>query len=181
MKALKGNQRGFTLVELLIVVIILAVLAAIVVPQFGSSTAEAKDAALRSTLTEMRNAIELYYHQHTAVYPGANKSSGAGDGTGAAGEVAAFTEQLIYYSNAAGETNKTKTAVFRYGPYLKKQALPPNPVDDLTTLTLLNTGGVGAGDLSTTGDGTTGGWWSDTVSGKFVANVNDGTTDYRTW
>ncbi len=50
----KLNQKGFTLVELLIVVIILAVLAAIVVPQFGSSTQEAKEAALKTTLTEMR-------------------------------------------------------------------------------------------------------------------------------
>ncbi|WP_291317301.1 type II secretion system protein [Desulfuromonas sp.] len=181
MSVWKGNQKGFTLVELLIVVIILAVLAAIVVPQFGSSTAEAKEAALRSTITEMRNAIELYYHQHRASYPGAKASSGAGDGTGAAGTEAAFTEQLIYYSNADGATNKTRTPVFKYGPYLKKQDLPVNPIDDLQTLTLLKTGDVGVGSLASTGDGTTGGWWVDTVSGKFIANTNDGTTDYRTW
>lgn len=182
MRRLRKDNSGFTLVELLIVVIILAVLAAIVVPQFSSSTVEAKESALQTSLTEMRNAIELYYHQHNGVYPGAAASTGAGDGTGAAGSVAAFTEQLTLYTSVTGATNTSKTAVFKYGPYLKKQILPTNPIDDLSTLTLLNTGGAGAGSLSTTGDGTTGGWWCDTVSGKFVANVNvAGGTDYRTW
>ncbi len=58
-KVLKG-EGGFTLVELLIVVIILGVLAAVVIPQFGASTQEANMAALDSNLATMRNAIELY-------------------------------------------------------------------------------------------------------------------------
>ena len=74
--AILTSRSGFTLVELLIVVIILAVLAAIVIPQFSSSTQEAKESALRSTLLEMRNAVELYYHQHNAVYPGFQKTDG---------------------------------------------------------------------------------------------------------
>ena len=62
-------QKGFTLVELLIVVIILAILAAIVVPQFASSTDDAKISSLDSTLSNMRSAVDLYRQQHTA-YPG---------------------------------------------------------------------------------------------------------------
>ena len=48
------KQSGFTLVELLIVAIILAILAAIVVPQFASSTDDAIDSALRSNLSGIR-------------------------------------------------------------------------------------------------------------------------------
>ena len=66
----RSAQAGFTLVELLIVVIILGILAAIVVPQFASSTEDAKLQTLRSDLTEMRSAVELYYHQHNNRYPG---------------------------------------------------------------------------------------------------------------
>ena len=47
MSSVTQNKNGFTLVELLIVVIILAVLAAIVVPQFGSSTEDAKISTLK--------------------------------------------------------------------------------------------------------------------------------------
>src|SRR5918996_4328030 len=64
-------QAGFTLVELLIVVIILAVLAAIIVPQFSSATKDAQDAALDANLSSIRSAIELYRAQHNGAYPGA--------------------------------------------------------------------------------------------------------------
>ena len=76
-KTLKFAQRGFTLVELLIVVIILAILAAIVIPQFSSSTTDANEAALDSNLNALRSAIELYKAQHNGVYPGAVAATAA--------------------------------------------------------------------------------------------------------
>ena len=57
-KPMKLLQRGFTLVELLIVVIILAILAAIVIPQFSSATTDAQEAALDSNLNALRSAID---------------------------------------------------------------------------------------------------------------------------
>ncbi|MEQ8659776.1 MAG: prepilin-type N-terminal cleavage/methylation domain-containing protein, partial [Gammaproteobacteria bacterium] len=78
MRAKFANRRtgGFTLVELLIVVIILAILAAIVVPQFSSATDDAKLSSLDTTLANVRAAVDLYYQQHGA-YPGDLTSVGA--------------------------------------------------------------------------------------------------------
>lgn len=156
----RPGHYGFTLVELLIVVIILAVLASVAIPQFSSSTEDAKSSALDSTLSEMRNAIELYYHQH-GEYPAKNKSA---DGT-AGGVASDFLAQLSLYTDRNGKTNTTKTAVYKYGPYLKKQQLPVNPLDDKTDLLLVNTG-----DITATGTNA-GGWWFDSTSGKFLANI----------
>jgi len=163
----KLNNRGFTLVELLIVVIILAVLAAIVIPQFTSSSDEAKASAMKSTLSEMRNAIELYYHQHNSTYPAAAQSLPA-PGTGAAGSSAAFLEQLTMYTNVAGAVAKTKDATYKFGPYLKKQSLPENPYTQTTDVTVVNAGAAWGDITEPAASGATA-WWFDTKSGKFVA------------
>ena len=55
-----GRQRGFTLVELMVVMAIMAVLMAIAVPSFISAIRSAKEAALREDLHTMRDAIEQY-------------------------------------------------------------------------------------------------------------------------
>ena len=63
------HAHGFTLVELLIVVIILAILAAIVVPQFADSANDARQSAFTTDLGNLRAVAELYRQQHGA-YPG---------------------------------------------------------------------------------------------------------------
>ena len=70
-KRLLKEQAGFTLIEMLIVVILLGILAMLIIPQISVSTADANINTLQSNLASMRNAIELYYHQHNEVYPGA--------------------------------------------------------------------------------------------------------------
>ena len=56
-----GKQDGFTLVELLIVAIILAILAAIVVPQFANQANAASDSALRSNLAGIRRQLWIAF------------------------------------------------------------------------------------------------------------------------
>lgn len=157
----RSGQSGFTLVELLIVVIILAVLASVAIPQFSSSTDDAKSAALDSSLAEMRNAVELYYHQH-GEYPSVNQAGGT---HGAVDTVAAFTSQLTKYTSSNGTVAVTKDSTYKYGPYLKKQALPFNPMDDSNALLIVTTG-----DITAVGDDA-GGWWFDNKSGKFLPNI----------
>ncbi|MEZ5542667.1 MAG: prepilin-type N-terminal cleavage/methylation domain-containing protein [Pseudomonadota bacterium] len=170
-----GREAGFTLVELLIVAIILAILAAIVVPQFASSTADARDSALRSNLAGIRSAIDLYNQQHSNNYPGAVASTGGTctggtAGTGNADTAAAFSEQLKFYSNANGQTCSIRdidadgTPEFPFGPYIKGD-IPTNPVSEVATITVVTTG-----NLAMTGAGAAGGWRYDTTSGKFIAD-----------
>jgi type II secretion system protein G len=64
------TKRGFTLVELLIVIIIIAVLAAVAIPKFANSSQRSKDSALRAELKLLRNAVELFKND-TGVYPAA--------------------------------------------------------------------------------------------------------------
>jgi len=164
------SNKGFTLVELLIVVIILGVLAAVIIPQFGSSTADAKLAALNATLGEMRNATERYYHDHNSVYPGAKKVTDGNDAS--ANEcVTAFTEQLTRYSTSAGVTAAVKSATAKYGPYIKKAALPNNPFNDLATVLC----DVAEDDITVAASSGTAGWKFYTITGRLVAN--DGAHD----
>jgi len=57
-------RHGFTLIEILIVVVILGILAAIVIPQFTDAAAEASRSNLQSQLQTIRSQIELYNVQH---------------------------------------------------------------------------------------------------------------------
>ena len=62
-------KKGFTLVEILIVVVILGILAAIVIPQFTSASESAKGSSLQSQLQTIRSQLELYQVQHNGNYP----------------------------------------------------------------------------------------------------------------
>jgi general secretion pathway protein G len=160
------TQAGFTLVELLIVAIILAILAAIlaaiVVPQFASTTTDAQESALRSNLSAIRAAADLYRQQH-GEYPGELASTG---GAGGAGTAPAFSDQLLLYTDANGAScSQPNAGLFQFGPYLKEDVLPTNPVTNVATLV------VGTDpDLNMLGDGAAGGWKFSTATGKFIAN-----------
>ncbi len=57
-------RQGFTLIEILIVVVILGILAAIVIPQFTDASQAAAASNLRSQLQTLRSQIELYNVQN---------------------------------------------------------------------------------------------------------------------
>jgi len=164
------SQRGFTLVELLIVVIILAILAAIIIPQFTAATDDAVQSAYDTNIANIRSAIDLYRQQHQE-YPGAVISTGgtcingAAVTPGAVGEEA-FLAQLRYYTNAAGEAcTGTDPNEFKYGPYLKDDM----PVNPLATTPINDVNVITTGVLGITSDAS-GGWKFDSVTGEFIGD-----------
>lgn len=165
---------GFTLVELLIVVVILSVLAAITVPQFLTLSSDSEKAALSANLKVMRAAVERYSREHNGVYPGANKAFGGGDcngtqGTGGIRNTLALISQLTLYSSKDGRTCDTKSAIFIYGPYLRAKNLPINPVSKGNTMVLLSSGAIRlrahVGSVLGNAD-----WLFDIKSGSLIAN-----------
>lgn len=126
------TQKGFTLVEILIVVVILGILAAIVIPQFSEASTEAKISSSLSSLQTLRSQIQLYKIQHNDNPP----------------ELSVFEAAMTKCSNAnaaaAGDyadrstTNKT---THPYGPYL--QSVPANPWNNKTTIAAADATNVG--------------------------------------
>ena len=63
------HRRGFTLIEILLVVVILGILGALVYPHFANARADAADKAARTQLQGLRSQIEMYKVQHGGALP----------------------------------------------------------------------------------------------------------------
>ena len=174
------RQSGFTLVELLIVAIILAILAAIIVPQFASTTTDATESALRANVTGMRSAIDLYRQQH-GEYPGVNHAVPAA----AAAPVSAVRSGRVLAlvtrsrrSKINSRSIRTATAglaaspapTFPFGPYIQEDVSADQPDYRCGAVAIVTTG-----DLNMTPADAGCGWKYDTVTGKFI--VDDSTLD----
>ena len=128
-----NKARAFTLVEILVVVVLLGILAAVVIPSAAKSTTPAKDSALASDLQLLRRFILIYKSQHLEVGPGYPD----GDTTQAPTEQA-FIDQATMASNANGQTAPAGTAGFNRGPYISK--IPVNPFNGKNTIEMLADG-----------------------------------------
>jgi len=127
------KAEAFTLVEILIVVVLLGVLAAIVIPAIAGSTTPAKESALATDLQLLRRFILLYKSQHLEIGPGYPD----GD-TSVAPTEEAFIEHATMSSNANGETAPIGTAGFNRGPYMQK--IPVNPFNNKSSVQMLDDG-----------------------------------------
>lgn len=138
--------KGFTLVEILIVVVILGILAAIVIPQFSSASESAKSSNLVSQVQMIRSQLELYRNQHNGNYPSLVNA-----------DPVAGWEQMTETTDVAGATTGSD-----YGPYLQTE--PANPFQTSTgdaNKVVIAAGSAGAGN----------GWTFDATTGEFLASI----------
>lgn len=114
--------RAFTLVEILIVVVILAILAALVMPQFSNASYIARENALKDDLRYFRTQIGVYKAQHEDVGPGHPN----GDASQTV-EAEWFVKHLTGYTNKRGVYSATASPDYPFGPYLMR--IPVNPIN----------------------------------------------------
>ncbi len=165
------RPEGFTLIEVMIVVIILGVLAAVAVPRFTVSSEDAKTAALNTDLAILEPAIEMYKHQHRGKWPGAAKYTDGSAVTSVSQAEDAIVRQLTLHSDASGVTSNTRTSVYRYGPYLK-QGIPRNPFNGSSDVTCNITESDLTVAAGSSADGT--GWKFYVITGRMIPNHEDG-------
>jgi general secretion pathway protein G len=149
---MKRTSKGFTLVEILIVVIILGILAAIVIPQFTQASAQARESNLKTNLQTVRSQMLLYKTQHNEAYPATSLAT-----------------QLVQYTDISGGTATSPDSTHTFGPYL--QSIPINPISNLNAIRMV-TGAATAFSAPTTD----GGWYFNSTTGEFRADLKDSWT-----
>jgi len=144
--------QGFTLVEILIVVVIMAVLAAVVIPQFTGSTDDAKRSTAEFNIGVVRSVVQTFRAHHAGVKPAFP--------TGAT-----TIDALLKETNAAG----TVAVGGGFGPYLV--AMPDNPFTGVATVKAVATPGTSpvAGDVTANDAG---GWIYDASVGNLWLDSN---------
>lgn len=155
---------GFTLVEILIVVVILGILAAIVVVSVSSLGKEAREATLRHELQFMRTQI--------AVYAGTHANAPGLDPATRAPVPGLFEEQLTHYTDYNGNLG-TNDGAHPFAPYISE--MPSNPVAGKSTIKLVLSGALAAAVDDTTG------WLYKPETLEFCANSSEYGPGDKNW
>jgi general secretion pathway protein G len=155
----RGRRSAFTLIEILIVVIIVGIIAAITIPQFSNASHEARENTMRDCLRYLRTQVTVFKAQHRDVPPGF-----PGGSLGSTPDSATFLAQMTSYSDELCNTNATASDVFHFGTYLA--SMPANPLTGATGVWVVNTGTTPAPDQTQPY-----GWIYNTQTLELIANV----------
>jgi len=137
------------MLEVLIVIIILGIIAAIAVPRISSASDNAKANALMGSLREVRSRLEVYGAEHGGKYPDSR-----------------FVAQMTQYTDEQGNVSAAADPKFPFGPYLHE--VPANPFSKSTQIRFLLFAGqtFGASALDR-------GWTYNVATGEFAADLAD--------
>jgi prepilin-type N-terminal cleavage/methylation domain-containing protein len=116
------TKQGFTLVEVLIVVMILGILAGIVLPNLSSADTAARASMLADSLRSTRTQIALFKWQHNGIAPGYPTSGPL------TGNATLFAQQMTMSTTLNRQTAASGTTGYPYGPYMA--IVPRNPVSE---------------------------------------------------
>jgi prepilin-type N-terminal cleavage/methylation domain-containing protein len=106
---LRKNERGFTLVELMIVVIIVGILAAVAIPMYQGATERAKASEAVAALGTIRGAMRVYFAEH-GTYVNASFTDGAQITNGSVLDVSDNDLMGRYFSSACYTFSGAPTA-----------------------------------------------------------------------
>jgi len=109
----KAGRNGFSIIELVIVMVILGIIAAIAIPRMSRGSQGAAENALAGDLAVWRSALDLYQNEHGGAYP---KDSST------------IIAQLTQYTDSAGAPAAARDSAHVYGPYMRM--IPPLPVGE---------------------------------------------------
>jgi general secretion pathway protein G len=159
---LRPGPAAFTLIEILIVVVILGILAAIVIPQFSNASHVARENTLKDDLRYLRTQIVVFKAQHRDTppgYPGGNKAS--------APTWDDFREQMTKFTSERCAVSPTGSATYPLGPYLQK--MPVNPITNINKVLVIANGQA----MPKTYQGIDYGWIYKPETQEIVANSNE--------
>jgi len=145
------KKQGFTLIELVIVLVLIGILAAVAIPQFHNLNTTAQQNSIKGTLGNVRSAINLWRANQIA------------QGSTSPG----WPNNVIVNVQTPNALTITTTKI------------PANPFATAsgTASVVLNV----ATTRGTVANGANGGWNYNETTGEFWANSDTGTTDENTW
>ena len=144
------RKTGFTLLEVIILVVVLGIIARVVIPQFTEASTDAREASLKENLKILRAQLELYKNQHMGEYPCGHAKTPVAP------------EKFIHRMTIKTDACHQKEGIF--GPYLEE--FLTNPFNGLNTVRYGSNPGANKA-----------GWCFDPATGAICADDKDFSQD----